>query len=82
MGRSNEKPKEGEMVAAQDVASRASADLFFLQGFNLAQQARVATDDRSQIGDVDDPGDSKGCKQVWVSAHLTLPRGSKSDSRA
>src|SRR5260370_42660207 len=58
--------------------------LLFIQLFDLPLEPRIPRNDRREISDVDDPGEGVGDKQVWVSAHLhlTLPRGSNSDSRA
>ena len=57
-------------------------DTWFFQSLNLPLQARIARHNRSEINDVDDPGDSVGCEEVSVSFHRALPRGSNSDCRA
>src|SRR6266404_5882690 len=68
----------GKWLAGADAAGRVSTDLFSLQVllvqvFDLALQARVAADDRPQIGDVDDPCGGVGGKKVSVSTHRTFP---------
>ena len=57
-------------------------DLFLLQFRDFVFQARVATYDRRQIRDVDNPSDGVGCKKVIGLVHRTLPGWSCSDFRA
>src|SRR6266404_5478145 len=70
----------GKTSANETTSLSLRPDTWLFQVFDLALQARVAADDRPQIGDVDDPGGGVGGKKVSVSTHRTFPL--IADSRA